>query len=180
MTDQQKPGSSETLATAVIAPVADALGKAVGKLTSQIFVFLIAYLILVIFLTLSASKIAAEVRVVLVVLPILRLLVYAYLKRQKILAQSRDLEVQVRAGIATGGATVAGVRGTGPASLRSVKAEVGYAGGKATVVGVDNAAVSTDSKKDAEYLLQLFEQLNAKDRLELIGAANRMATKAMS
>jgi hypothetical protein len=180
MTDQQEstPRTEPNVITA--SPLIDALGKAVAKLTSQIFIFLIAYLILAAFLTLSTSQIPAEIRIALLVIPILGLLVYASLKRRKILTQTRDLDVQVRAGIATGAATVAGVRGAAPDSLRSVKADVGYAGGRATVVGVDNPASAASPEADAAFLLQMFQKLAPKDRLELMNVANRIAAKALS
>jgi hypothetical protein len=176
MTNESESESSvpQNYATELTRPLGEALGKAVDKLTSQIFLFLIAYLILVIFLTMRASDLSVQVRVLLDLIPALGVIAYVYLEKKKIAEVKKKLQIDVNARIATGGASVTGLRGPAPDSLNELGVTVGYAGGKAQVIGVDSTPAASSGAADREYLLQLFETLDAKDRLELIGAATRM------
>src|SRR5437868_7186506 len=114
---QEKPGQSShseqgTAQPNVVsrnAPYEVPLTKAFDKLTSQIFLFLLAYVILLIGLAVFGSSLAVTLRSLLYILPILGVGAYLWQHQRAIVKDGKDRGIDVKAGKITGQARVGGV-----------------------------------------------------------------------
>lgn len=185
MSNQIEPGISSSVQNSSksqsIAPFEGALIKAFDKLTSQIFIFLLAYVILLIGLAGFGSEMAATLRNLLYIIPVLGVVAYVWLQQRQIIKQASDKGVHVRAGIVKDSAYVAGRRGPISDSPDTVTVGVGLAS-RGTVIGVDNSSaddtgVDTPQSSDAKYLMDIFQKLNESNRRKLIGSAQGMLNK---
>lgn len=157
-------------ATDMKLPYETALNKAFDKLTSEIFVFLLAYMILVIALVTLRASIPDGVRALLYVIPILGVTGYAWLRKRTVIREPQAGGVSVKA-LFVKDAYVGGVRGVGPASdAGAVDVSVGVAAGGGTVVGVDRG----NEADDLRYLSSIFHQLTDSHRRQLIMSASQM------
>src|SRR5687767_2395358 len=172
MTRETPPG------TGPAAPYEPVLIKAFDKLTSQVFIFLLAYLILVIGLGVLAPDITSQLSTLLYVLPMVGISSYVWQRRRSLAREARQQGISVKAGIVTGEAQVAGIRSTrGDANLPSdVSVGVGLASGRSRVEGVVIGAegTSADAARDAQYLNAIFEQLSPVQRRKMIASAQRL------
>ena len=156
------------------APYEGVLLRAFDKLTSEVFVFLLAYLILVIGFAVFSPGLVTPLRTLIYILPILGIAGYLWIKSGRVTKRAEDSGVQVWSGVATGSARVTGVRGGIGSLLGRVKVRSGFAGGDARVVGVDVGSEAEGRGAQEEYLLELFRKLNASDRLKLVSEASRI------
>jgi hypothetical protein len=181
-TDQNKTGelskSSPQPSSAVpSAPYETVLIKAFDKLTSQVFIFLLAYLILVIGLAVFAPQLVAEVRTILYALPVLGIGAYLWQQHRTLAGQAKRHGINVKAGITTGDARVTGVVSDADSVdlPKDVNVTAGLATGKSRVVGVVvGQEEAGDQAIDTQYLLETFQQLSAHKRRKLIASAQKL------
>ena len=174
MTDPAVGATGSSGGSITAPPYEEVLKSAFNKLTSEILIFLLAYTILLIGVALFGSDLASELRTLLYVIPILGVAAYVWLKRRDIAQEERKRQVNVRSGIATGGAIVAGIRGQGVEAPEHLGVRSGFAGSGARVVGID--ASGEPEARAAEpaserYLLDLFGQLNPLNQRQLVASA---------
>jgi hypothetical protein len=160
------------------APYEAALNAAFEKLTDQILVFLLAYVLLLIGISVFASGIANELRILLYIIPILGVAAYAWTRRRGLSRQARSHDVRVTSGIARGAGTYVGGergvvnRGAGRTTTGSL-----IATGGASVVGRD-ATTYTDKQTQqtaaAQYLAQIFQKLDERNQGKLVSAAQTL------
>jgi hypothetical protein len=167
------------------APYEAVLMRALDKLTSQIFIFLLTYTMLLIGLAAYGAEIAAWLRNLLYIIPILGVLAYVLLQQRRLARKAAAHGVQVRAGIVKDSAYVAGIRGIAREFLDNVRVSVGWVSGEAQVVGVDETRrLDTESEApkgtEAQYLLSLYQGLSKTDRSRLVAHAMRMHGEAES
>jgi hypothetical protein len=173
-----KEGSADESADALASPARtkppyeDALLRAFDKLTSQIFLFLLAYLILLIGLLVLAPTLSIELRNLLYILPILGVAAYVLLQWRRIKKQARNHGVQVKSFWATRGAYIGGLRGRGASFDGNVNVRSTIARG-AQVVGVDQGREGVEG----EYLLRLYDQLEPTAQRKLVEEAVRLLEK---
>jgi hypothetical protein len=175
------PGSQaasvQTGASITSAPYETVLIKAFDKLTSQIFIFLLAYLILVIGMAVLAPQLTTQVRTLLNLLPVLGIGAYAWQKRKSIAGEARRHGIDVKAGIVTGGAQVIGVQSASASASvpKDVSVGAGLASGQSRVAGVVlGQEESSNNAADARYLLETFQQLDRQKRRKLISSAQKL------
>jgi hypothetical protein len=161
----------------IAAPFSGVLAKTVDKLTSQIFLFVIAYVMVVAALAYWGVEVPVELRTAVCLLPGLAIAAYVYLERSKIRQTVQAHGIDVRARIATSGAQVTGVRG-GAAPEGDVNVRVGVATGKAQVVGLDYGR-GGDTGGEAN-LLEVYRKLNAAERGRLFSKALTALEKQQS
>jgi hypothetical protein len=170
---QLPQASGET--TTVHAPYEKALSEAFRKLTDQVLIFLLAYVILLIGVSMFAPGMRSEFRALLYIIPILGVAAYVLLRRRG-LCQTRD--VRVRSGIAMGpGTYVGGERGVGNQGAGRTTTGSLIATGGATVVGRDvpaNTDKQTQQPVGAQYLLEIFRNLDERNQRELVNKAQTL------
>lgn len=177
---EQIAGASDSRPTA---PYEAVLMRALDKLTSQIFIFLLAYTMLLIGLAAYGTEMAEWLRNLLYIIPILGVSTYVLLRQRTLARKAAAYGVQVRAGIVKDSGYVAGIRGIAREFLDNVRVGVGWVSGDAQVVGVDEAGgldTETEAPKgtEAQYLLSLYQELSERDRSRLIAHAMRMHGEA--
>jgi hypothetical protein len=185
-TGQDQPSDSpdpspQPISSVPSAPYETVLIKAFDKLTSQVFIFLLAYLILVIGIGVLAPQLTTEVRTLLYVLPVLGIGAYLWQQQRSLASKAKHHGIDVKAGIVTGEARVTGVRAdTGNANLpEDVKVAAGVASGKGRVEGVVIGDEEPDKlASDSKYLLETFQQLDSQKRRKLIASAQRLLDEA--
>jgi hypothetical protein len=160
----------------VESPYEAALNAAFKQLTDQILIFLLAYMILLIGISVFGQDIAAQLRTLLYIIPILGVAAYVWVRRSSLSKRTRDRSVQVRSGIATGpGTYVGGERGAVQEDAGRTTTRSGIATGGATVLGRD-APASIDKQTpqaiETQYLLQIFEGLDEANQRRLIDTAH--------
>jgi hypothetical protein len=163
------------------APYEAVLIKAFNRLTSEVFIFLLAYLILIIGLAVLAPGLTSEVRTLLYILPVLGIGAYSWQKRRALAGQAKLQGIDVWAGIVTGEAKVRGFQAPAGAAgtPQNVKVTAGFAGGKGAVEGVVIGDSETGANtSDAHYLLETFQKLNPPQRARLITTAEMLLKEA--
>jgi hypothetical protein len=140
------------------------LSKTVDKLTSQIFLFLIAYAILLVCGAIWAPSMPVELRAAFCGLPALGLAAYVFFERRKLSKVAESHGIKVQSGIATDEALIIGVKGSNAPS-GDVVVSAGYASGKAKIIGQDSSSGSE------AYLIEICRTLNDARRAELVSAA---------
>jgi hypothetical protein len=162
------------------APYEAPLTKAFDKLTSEIFIFLLAYVILIIGLAVFGEKLANTIKTLLYIIPVLGVAAYAWQNQKVIRTNASKRGVDVRAGMVTGSAKVVGSRGD--PNPGNVKLSVGWAGGNSSVMGSDVG--SQEIRKDNEsadfsekFLIEQFVKLNESNRRELIARLLKLLDK---
>lgn len=159
------------------APYEYVLIKAFDKLTSQVFIFLLAYLILVIGLAVFAPQLTNEVRTILYVLPVLGIGAYLWQQQRSLASQAKRHGINVMAGITTGEARVTGVRlaSGSDGQPHDVSVGVGLASGRSRVEGAVIGQEDTDKlASDSQYLLETFKQLGPQKRRKVIASAQKL------
>jgi hypothetical protein len=178
MPDQQQLKSAVTADDQKVragAPYESTLLRAFDKLTSEVFVFLLAYVILLIGLAWFVPAFSIELRILLYILPVLGIAAYVWLQSGRITKEAEEHGVQVWSGVAAGSAYVAGVRGGLAALLGRVKVFSGIATGRARVIGVDAGSESLESEGAQEgYLLETFRKLDESNRRKVVNEASRL------
>src|SRR5688572_2568702 len=91
------------------------LTRAFDKLTSQIFIFLLAYVILLISLSVFSPQLTTTLRTLLYLIPALGVIAYIWLRRREIVKGAKQQGIDVKAGIVSGSARVTGARGANAA-----------------------------------------------------------------
>jgi hypothetical protein len=160
------------------APYEAPLTKAFDKLTSEIFIFLLAYGILIIGLAVFGEKLASTLKTLLYIIPILGVVAYLWQSQKTIRNKVGEAGINIRAGIVSDSADVAGVRGAkaGNPLPEHVDVGVGAASGKARVSGLIYGK-DEGSDNSEKYLLDLFKDLNKVNRGELISSAQKLLRK---
>lgn len=174
------PGASDSGPTA---PYEAVLMRALEKLTSQIFIFLLAYTMLLIGLAVAGTEMTAWLRNLLYIIPILGVLSHVLLQQRRVARKAAAHGVQVRAGIVKDSGYVAGIRGIAQGFLDNVRVGAGWVSGEAQVIGVDEPrglATETEAPKGSEvqYLLSLYQELGEQDRSSLVAYAMQMRENA--
>jgi|GEM_PF-2290360 len=146
-------------------PYESTLNKAFDKLTSEIFIFLLAYMILVIGLVVFGKGIPSGLRALLYIIPVLGILSYGWGRKRTVIQEPRASGIRVRALWVKGG-YVGGVRGPDTFQDGDVDIAGAVVSKDGIVVGRDSGGDSTDEA--SRYLLSIFESLNENDRGELI------------
>lgn len=155
----------------VFKPYGAALKQAIDKLTSEVFLFLIAYVILLVGAELLAPGLTRNYRYLFYILPIVGIGAYLFQRSRHLAKQSREqLErsVTVSSTLAHD-ATVVGVRGEGADIPEEVAVVSRMALGGSEIIGVDVGRGSSDAR--LEYLSRLFEKLDEADRDALVSRA---------
>jgi hypothetical protein len=119
---EQIAGASDSRLTA---PYEAVLMRALDKLTSQIFIFLLAYTMLLIGLAAYGAEMAAWLRNLLYIIPVLGVSTYVLLRQRTLARKAAAHGVQVRAGIVRDSGYVAGIRGIAREFLDNVRVGVG-------------------------------------------------------
>ncbi len=160
------------------APYEVPLTKAFDKLTSQIFIFLLAYVILLIGLAVFGENLANSIKVLLYMIPILGVAAYVWQNQKKIRGQARKSGIDVSAWRVTSSGRVVAVNGakSGDPIPENVKIRVGSVSQNAEVGGV---VYGTEESGDTSenYLLGLFAHLDERNRRELITSAQTLLDK---
>jgi hypothetical protein len=165
-------------------PYEATLNTALNKLTNEIFIFLLAYLMLLIGLSVFGSSLVAELRTLLYIIPILGVMAYVRLRRRNLSQKEHRYNVQVRSGIAAEESYVGGERdptqgGPGRTRVTSLFAR------RSTVIGRDvggQTGGSTEASPavNAQYLLNIFQQLDQANQRRLISSAQSLLDKKQS
>jgi hypothetical protein len=130
------------------APYEEALKIALNKLTSEVFIFLLAYTILLIGIAVFGSGLTTQLRTLFYIIPILGVAAYIWLRRPNIVKKAAG-DVRVRALLARGGANVIGVRGGPGQEQGNTDVSAGIASGS-NVIGRDYGRVGSQSASDAD------------------------------
>jgi hypothetical protein len=154
------------------------LTKAFDKLTSQIFIFLLAYVILLISLSVLSPQLTNAMRNLLYIIPVLGVMAYIWLQQKKIVKDAKEQGIDLQAGIVSGSARVTGVRGAKADSAlpESVRLRVGVAGGKADVGGViyGDGEPEVPQNSYLEVLSDIFKKLSKSNQIKLISSAQSL------
>jgi hypothetical protein len=181
--DPKGQDASAIVSQLTSAPYEAVLMRALDKLTSQVFIFLLAYTMLLIGLAVFGAEVAAWLRNLLYIIPILGVLTYVLLRQRRLARKAAANGVQVRAGVVRDSAYVAGIRGVVREFLNNVRVSVGWVSGEARVGGVDQGeGLGTEGEApkgtEAQYLLSLYKELSDTDRSRLLAQAMQMHGKA--
>lgn len=185
MSDPKKPEAEsspeERPASASSGPYEAPLTKAFDKLTSQIFIFLLAYVILLIGLTVFGSQLADTLRNLFYIIPVLGVIAYVWLQQRGIVKDAKEKGIDVKAGMVSDSARVFGVRGAKAGDDLPENVRVG------TVLARGNAEVGAVIYGDAEsevpqsgvleVLTDIFKQLDRSSQIELISSAQSLLDK---
>jgi len=145
-------------------------GLPISKAAWANFISLLAYMILLIGRAALGSEIPPELRTLLYLIPVLGVAAYVWMKRWRV-TRSTQRDVDVRAGVTTGGATVLGE--SGPLSDRPGRTEVrnGYAGSGLTVAGRMVSDSSNEDPKISQDFIDTYRKLSLENRIKLLGRA---------
>jgi len=157
------------------APYEVPLTKAFDKLTSQIFLFLLAYVILLIGLAVFGSGLAVTLRSLFYIVPILGVAAYVWQHHSAIVKDGKDRGIDVKAGKVLGHAHVGGVVNA-PRDRdisNDVKVRVRRAQDSASVIGVEYGN-GDESNDETSYIARIFQQLSSQNQRRLIDSAHRM------
>ena len=165
-------------------PYEEALVRAFDKLTSQVLVFLLGWGIILIILATIKPDISIQLLASIYFLSALGVAVYVWQEKRSVVGQgnNRRKRVRVRAGRAEGSTYVSGTRGAIPMSPDDIDVRLGRGKDNARVIGLDAGEIdSVDSKfsrsNQENYLIELFRQLEASDRRELVRVADDLLKK---
>lgn len=166
------------------APYEAALTKAFEKftsVTSEIFIFLLAYVILLIGVAVFGSKIANTLRNLLYIIPVLGVMAYVWLQQKGTVKEAQEKGIDVKAWFVRDSAQITGVRGAKPGSdlPKDVAVEVGFASGRAKIDGLVFGDKEPESPQSSslEVLAEIFNQLNRSNQIKLISNAQRLLEK---
>ena len=159
------------------APFEAGLLRAFDKLTSEIFVFLLAYVILLIGLGIFASALSVGLRTLLYILPIVGIAAYAWLESGRITMTAKNEGVDVWSGVATRSGRVVGIRGAISSMLGRVKLRSLIVSGNARVVGVDVGGDALGKGAQEGYLLDMFRKLEQADRRKVVNNVSSLLEK---
>ena len=177
MDASDETGGDVPLSLATTVPYEAVLIKALDRLTSQVFIFLLAYTVLLVLLAMIGGVLDSTLRSILALVPILGVAAYVWLRRTDIATQATEQGIDVRAGWTSGRASVAGVTGATERSALPdhVVVRTGAARDDARVVGVEFAA--RESELDSAYLNELLTHLTVANQRRLIASAQRLLDK---
>ena len=170
--------SEETQNPLQTAPYEGVLTKAFDKLTSEVFIFLLAYMILIIGLAVFGERLANTLKTLLYIIPVLGVAAYVWLTQKTIRNEANKSGIDVGAGVVTDSARVIGVQGakSGDPIPENVKVRTAMARGKAMVGGVVYGS-DEPANNSANYLMELFMKLDADHQGELIADAQKLLRK---
>jgi len=181
-TPDQNIGSTQTPTPATTgsqtAPYEVPLTKAFDKLTSEIFLFLLAYVILLIGLAVFGSSLIVPLRTLLYIVPILGVAAYLWQQQGTIVKDGKNQGIDVKAGKVLDDAHVSGVINASRegAIPSNVKVRVKKASGRARVSGAEYADGNASDNKTGNTL-QVFQQLSSQNQMELIKHAQEMLSQ---
>jgi hypothetical protein len=175
------PEQNPTSPLVTTPPYEAALVQAINKLTSEVFIFLLAYVILLIGIAVFGESLTDTLRNLLYIIPILGVAAYVFLKRGEVVKEADARGIVVKAGVVRRDGYVGGKRGkTSSGSNGKVDVRSGWTDG--TVVGLDEAyekepEPNTPQSSGSQYLLEIYEDLSEENRRKLVASANRLRTK---
>jgi hypothetical protein len=178
----QNTGSAQATTPATTgaqtAPYEVPLTKAFDKLTSEVFLFLLAYVILLIGLAVFGSSLIVPLRTLLYIVPILGVAAYLWQQQGMIVKDGKNQGIDVKAGKVVDDAHIAGVMNAPRegAIPSNVKVRVKKASGSARVSGAEYADGNASDNKTG-YTLQIFQQLNSQNQMKLIANAQKMLSQ---
>lgn len=165
------------------APYEVPLTKAFEKLTSEIFIFLLAYVILVIGLAVFGENLAKTIKTLLYVIPVLGVVAYVWLK-QKMINSQANKGINVNVDKIKDSANVVGAKGVKDKNSipDKVSVDVKEAEGNSFVGGVvfgdEMPDVNNKPADNSEkFLVDLFMKLDEENRGELISNALKLVKK---
>jgi hypothetical protein len=179
-TSREIPPSLVSTAT----PYEGALIKAFDRLTSEIFIFLLAYFILIVGLSFLNVRMTDTLRNLLYIIPILGVVAYLWVRQHELVRDAKEHGVDVKEGVrvdvgtVSGEADIAGVIGGGEGPAGNVDVAVRRASDRARVRGIEYAQADAHSPSvDEGYLVNLFQQLDVTSRRRLIAQAQKLLEK---
>lgn len=162
------------------APYEVPLSKAFDKLTSEVFIFLLAYVILIIGLAVFGESLANTLKTLLYIIPVLGVAAYVWQNQKTIRNKAGKSGIDVRAWMVKG-AQVIGVEGakSGDAIPENVKVRAGLASDNAKVKGM---VYGSDDPADTseKYLLEQFTKLDDNNKDELIDYVRKLVKKQVA
>jgi hypothetical protein len=166
------------------APYEDALIKAFDRLTSEIFIFLLAYFILIVGLSFLNVRLTDTLRNLLYIIPILGVVAYLWVRQHELVRDAKKHGVDVKEGVrvdagnVSDDAVITGVSGAGEGPIGNVDVAVRRASNRAIITGIDYAQADAHSPSEEErYLVKLFRQLDVTSRDRLIAQAQKLRKK---
>ncbi len=157
------------------APYEVPLTKAFDKLTSQIFLFLLAYVILLIGLAVFGSSLVVTLRTLLYILPVLGVIAYLWQQQRAIEKDGKNRGIDVKAGKITGQARIGGVVNA-PRDRdvpNDIRVHVRQAKDSARISGVEYDD-GDESNDETSYIARIFQQLSQQNQRKLIDSAHRI------
>lgn len=167
--DHSEQGKAQPNVVPRNAPYEVPLTKAFDKLTSQIFLFLLAYLILLIGLAVFGSSLVVTLRSLLYILPILGVVAYLWQQQRTIVKDGKDRGIDVKAGKVTGNARVGAIFNA-PKDVdtsSNIGVYVKSASERAQIGGIEFG-------DETSYITQIFQQLSQQNQRKLIDSAHGM------
>jgi hypothetical protein len=154
-----------------------AVKRALEKLTSEIFIFIIGYTALLAALIATGTRIPNRLEQLIVLLPLVGIVAYAWLRKRTVIRDPSARGVRLKA-LFVKDSTIVGVQGPGAAAadLQNVDVQVGFAV-RGEVAGVNSGADRTPAATDAAYLLDLFNGLTNDGKRKLISSALGMKSE---
>jgi hypothetical protein len=149
-------------------PYEHVIMRAFDKLTSEIFIFLLAYVALVIGFAWLAPAMSRSLVVLLHVLPVVGIAAYVWQQSAGLARQATENGVDVWSGVATGSARVTGISGAVARTLGRVKVRSTLASGNARVTGVATGTGGDADSTDEIFLLDKFRKLDESSRQAVI------------
>jgi len=183
---QEKPEQSNhaehgTAQPAVVprtAPYEIPLTKAFDKLTSEVFLFLLAYLILLIGLAVFGSNLVATLRDLFYILPVLGVIAYLWQQQRTIVKDGKDRGIDVKAGKITDQARVGGVVNA-PRDRNvpnAIRVRIHRAQDSARISGIEYGD-GDELNDETSYIARVFRELSQQNQKNLIESAHRMLTQ---
>jgi len=159
------------------APFEEALKIALNRLTSEVFIFLLAYTILLIGIAIFGSGLTTQLRTLFYIIPILGITAYMWLRRPAIVKKAAG-NVRVRVLLAQEGAKVIGVRGGPGQEQGHTDVRAGFVS-RSEVFGRDYSGVGSQNRSDADaasvrYLAEIFQNLEKAGQNELMTNAHEI------
>lgn len=155
-------------------PYEHLLVRAFDKLSSEIFVFLLAYVMVLIGFAVVAPAVSASFSLLLHVLPIVGVAAYVWLRSAGLAKQATANGVDIWSGIAIGSARVTGVAGAVARTLGRVKVRSVLAAGSARVTAVDAGGNGEADGNEERYLLDQFRKLDETARRAVVDEVHRL------
>lgn len=186
---QENPDNPPPLVNASSAspsPYEAVLIKAFERLTSEIFLFLLAYAVLVVVLSVFNVAMTDTLQNLLYLIPILGVITYTWVRQRSLARDAKKWEETPKDGVyvevdqARGNADIGGIVGSHQEPTTNVGVVVKRASDHAKVRGIEYGQHNqTLPLADESYLVDLFQRLDDTRRRKLIGQAQKLLETQM-